>query len=109
MEWSESVDNTIEKIVKVLQEKAGATFEEFRGEVHVFVNADKIVDCLTFLRDGHAFSLLSVLTAVDYWSMRTSSRYRPRRVYSRLQIGASAKSMTCSASSSKVIPTRAAF
>jgi len=66
-ERSESVDNTIEKIVQVLQEKAGATFEEFRGEVHVFVNADKIVDSLTFLRDEHAFSLLSVLTAVDYW------------------------------------------
>ena len=61
------MDNTIEKIVQVLQEKAAATFEESRGEVHVFVNADQIIDSLTFLRDGHAFSLLSVLTAVDYW------------------------------------------
>jgi NADH-quinone oxidoreductase subunit C len=61
------VDNTLEKIVQVLQEKAAATFEESRGEVHVFVNADQIVDSLTFLRDEHAFSLLSVLTAVDYW------------------------------------------
>ena len=28
---------------------------------------DQIVDALTFLRDEHEFSLLSVLTAVDYW------------------------------------------
>ena len=61
------MDNTLEKIVQVLQEKAGATYEEFRGEVHVFVNAEQIVDSLTFLRDEHAFSLLSALTAVDYW------------------------------------------
>lgn len=61
------MDNTIEKIVQVLQEKAAATYEEFRGEVHIFVNANQIVDTLTFLRDEHAFSLLSVLTAVDYW------------------------------------------
>jgi NADH-quinone oxidoreductase subunit C len=61
------VDNTLEKIVQVLQDKAGATFEEFRGEVHVFVNAEQIVNSLTFLRDEHAFSLLSALTAVDYW------------------------------------------
>jgi NADH-quinone oxidoreductase subunit C len=51
----------------VLQEQAGATFEEFRGEVHIFLDGSKIVDALIFLRDGHEFSLLSVLTAVDYW------------------------------------------
>ncbi|HEX2697343.1 MAG TPA: NADH-quinone oxidoreductase subunit C [Anaerolineales bacterium] len=61
------MDNRLEKIVQVLQEKAGATFEEFRGEVHVFVNAEHIVDALTFLRDAHQFSLLSALTATDYW------------------------------------------
>jgi len=61
------MDHRIEKIVKVLQEKAGATCEEFRGEVHVFINAGQIVDALTFLRDEHQFSLLSAMTAVDYW------------------------------------------
>jgi NADH-quinone oxidoreductase subunit C len=61
------MDHRIEKIVKVLQEKAGATYEEFRGEVHVFINAGQIVDALTFLRDEHQFSLLSAMTAVDYW------------------------------------------
>ena len=61
------MDNRLEKIVKVLQEKAGATYEEFRGEVHIFINPGQIVDVLAFLRDEHQFSLLSALTAVDYW------------------------------------------
>ncbi|MGA7192984.1 MAG: NADH-quinone oxidoreductase subunit C [Anaerolineales bacterium] len=61
------MDTRLEKIVKVLQEKAGATYEEFRGEVHVFIDAKQIVDALTFLRDEHQFSLLSAMTAVDYW------------------------------------------
>ena len=61
------MDTKLEKIIKVLQEKASATYEEFRGEVHVFINAGQIVDALTFLRDEHQFSLLSAMTAVDYW------------------------------------------
>lgn len=61
------MDTRLEKIVKVLQEKAGATYEEFRGELHVFINSRQIVDALTFLRDEHQFSLLSAMTAVDYW------------------------------------------
>ncbi len=61
------MDNRLDPIVKVLQEQAQATFEETRGEVHVFVQAAKIIDTLTFLRDQHEFSLLSVLTASDYW------------------------------------------
>jgi NADH-quinone oxidoreductase subunit C len=61
------MDNRLEKIVKVLQEKASATYEEFRGELHIFINPGQIVDVLTFLRDEHQFSLLSALTAVDYW------------------------------------------
>ncbi len=61
------MDNRLEPIVKVLQEQAGATFEETRGEVHIFIQPAQIVDALTFLRDQHEFSLLSALTAVDYW------------------------------------------
>ena len=61
------MDNRLEKIVQVLQEKAGATYEEFRDELHIFINPEQIADVLTFLRDEHAFSLLSLLTAVDYW------------------------------------------
>jgi NADH-quinone oxidoreductase subunit C len=61
------MDSRLEKVVKVLQEQASATFEEFRGELHIFINPAQIVDVLTFLRDEHEFSLLSAITATDYW------------------------------------------
>jgi len=61
------MDNRLEKLVQVLQEQAGATCEEVLGEVHLFVDAKHIVDVLTYLRDQHEFSLLSAMTAVDYW------------------------------------------
>ena len=61
------MDSRLEEIVKVLQQPAEGSVAEFRGEVRVTVPADQIVDTLIFLRDAHEFSLLSVLTAVDYW------------------------------------------
>ena len=61
------MDKKVEPIVQELQEKFSATVEEFRGEAHVFVKPEQIVDTLTLLRDGHQFELLSALTAVDYW------------------------------------------
>ena len=61
------MDTRLEKFVRVLQGKAGAAFEEFREEVHVLIQAEHIVDALEFLRDEHQFSLLSAMTAVDYW------------------------------------------
>jgi NADH-quinone oxidoreductase subunit C len=61
------MDNKLEKIVQALQEKFGAAREEFRGEAHVFVKPDQIIEALTFLRDQHEFALLSAMTAVDYW------------------------------------------
>ena len=129
------METRLEKIVKVLQEKANATYEEFRDEVHVFINAGQIVDVLTFLRDEHQFSLLSAMTAVDYWpqeSPRFHIIYQLTSLTQNLSIqlrvpvngsqlkvptatqvfevptGTSAKLWTCSASSSKVIPICAA-
>ncbi len=61
------MDNKLEKIVQAIQEKFGATFEEFRSEAHVFVKPEQIVETLRLLRDGHEFALLSAMTAVDYW------------------------------------------
>lgn len=61
------MDNRLEKLVQVLQEQTGAAYREELGEVHLVVNAKHIVDVLTYLRDLHEFSLLSALTAVDYW------------------------------------------
>jgi NADH-quinone oxidoreductase subunit C len=61
------MDKKLEPIVKSLQEKFGSSIEEFRGEAHVFVRAEQIVEALTFLRDTHEFKLLSALTASDYY------------------------------------------
>ena len=61
------MDKKLETIVQALQENYGVTFEEFRGEVHVFMKAENIVQALTLLRDKYDFELLSAMTAVDYW------------------------------------------
>ncbi len=61
------MDSRLEKIVNVLQQQAGATFDEFRGDVRVYVPGDKLRDTLLFLRDEHEFQLLSVLSAIDHW------------------------------------------
>jgi NADH-quinone oxidoreductase subunit C len=61
------MDKTLETIVQDLQTKFDAPHEEFRGEAHVFVQPAQIVEVLTYLRDALQFSLLSAMTAVDYW------------------------------------------
>ncbi len=61
------MDKKLEPIVKTIQEKFGATFEEFRDEVHLFVKPEQIVEALTILRDEYNFELLSAMTATDYW------------------------------------------
>jgi NADH-quinone oxidoreductase subunit C len=66
------MDTRLEPIVKSIQEKFSATFEEFRDEVHLFLKPEQIVEALTLLRDEHHFELLSALTAVDYFPQTTS-------------------------------------
>ncbi len=61
------MDTKTEKIVQALQEQFSATFEEFRGEVQVHLQPDRIIPALTLLRDQYGFELLSAQTAVDYW------------------------------------------
>jgi NADH-quinone oxidoreductase subunit C len=61
------MDKKLEPVVNALHEKFGATFGEFRGEVHLLVKAEQILEALTLLRDRHEFELLSAMTAVDYW------------------------------------------
>ncbi|HKG55464.1 MAG TPA: NADH-quinone oxidoreductase subunit C [Anaerolineales bacterium] len=61
------MDKKLETIVQALQEKFNVTLEEFRGEAHVFLKAENIVEALTLLRDKYDFELLSAMTAIDYW------------------------------------------
>ncbi len=61
------MDERLARIVQVMRERFGASVEEFRGEVHLFLRPEQIVAALTQLRDQHEFALLSALNAVDYW------------------------------------------
>jgi NADH-quinone oxidoreductase subunit C len=65
------MEKKLETIVQALQENFGVTLEEFRGEVHVFVKVENIVDALTLLRDKYDFELLSAMTAIDFWPQRS--------------------------------------
>ncbi len=60
------MENKLENLVRALQEKYGAAVEEFRGEVHVILQAEQILEALAGLRDQNDFALLSAMTAVDY-------------------------------------------
>ena len=68
------MDTKLEPIVQALQEKFSTSFEEFRNEVHVFVNPVDIIEALTLLRDKYDFELLSAMTATDYFP-QPSPRY----------------------------------
>lgn len=49
-----------------LQERFGATLQEFRGEVTLLIAPEKIVQALQVLRDEFDFKMLIDATAVDY-------------------------------------------
>jgi NADH-quinone oxidoreductase subunit C len=68
------MDKKLEPIVKVLEKQFSPSIEEFRDEVHVFVQAEQIVEVFTLLRDKYEFELLSALTASDYFP-QTSPRF----------------------------------
>ena len=61
------MESKLEPILQALKANFGASVEEFRGEAHVFVAAERVVEALTSLRDQYHFELLSTMTAVDYW------------------------------------------
>jgi NADH-quinone oxidoreductase subunit C len=69
------MDKKLEPIVQAVQDMFGATLEEFREEVHLFVKPEQIVSVLTLLRDKYEFELLSALTATDYLNLQQSPRF----------------------------------
>ncbi len=74
MTESSVMEKSLEPIVKDLQEKFGATVEEFRGEAQCLIGAERVVEALAFLRDERHFELLSAQTAIDYHP-QTSPRF----------------------------------
>jgi NADH-quinone oxidoreductase subunit C len=79
------MDKKLKNIVQALQEKFSTSFEEFRGEAHVFVNPEHIIEALTLLRDKYDFELLSAMTATDYWPQQ-SPRFHVMSVQLRVPV-----------------------
>jgi len=98
------MDKTLETIVQDLQKKFEATFEEFRGEAHVFVQPAQIVEALTYLRDKHEFPLLSATTAVDYWPQQ-EPRFHVIYQLTSLEKNLSLQVRVPVAATSPVVPT----
>jgi len=60
------MDKRLQTIVQKLEKEFGAASSETRGEVSLFVAAEKIVAACQQVQ-GQGFELLSAMTAVDYW------------------------------------------
>ncbi|HCC78663.1 MAG: hypothetical protein A2X25_10115 [Chloroflexi bacterium GWB2_49_20] len=57
----------LESTILALKTAFGAQISEFRGDVSVNLPADSIVPASQMLRDELGFTLLSTMTAVDFW------------------------------------------
>lgn len=61
------MNEQMQTIVKVIEDRFGILNSEFRGQVKLMVPAEKIVEVCRLLRDELEFERLSGITAVDYW------------------------------------------
>ena len=57
----------LEPILQAMKDAFGTQVSEFRGDVRLNLAADKIVPACQMLRDKLGFTLLSTMTAVDFW------------------------------------------
>lgn len=99
------MDKKLEKIVQAVQSEFGVTFKEFRGEAHIFVQPEHIVDVLTWLRDSQKFELLSALTAVDYWPQGADPRFHVIYQMTSITKNLSIQVRVPVAATSPVVPT----
>lgn len=61
------MNTKLEQVIQAARNEYACAVEEFRGEAHLIVDAERIVAVITWLRDVQDFALLSAMTAVDYW------------------------------------------
>lgn len=61
------MNENIQKIVKVFEERFASKEFEFRGDVSPILAPEYIVEAARALRDEFDFELLTEETAVDYW------------------------------------------
>ncbi len=61
------MNEALQAIVKGISDKYEVEAQEFRGDVTLIVQPQKIIPVLQELRDTHGFDFLIDVTAVDYW------------------------------------------
>jgi NADH-quinone oxidoreductase subunit C len=66
-----AMNEQIQPIVEVIQNRFGAELYEFRGETSLSLAAEQIAAACQALRDEFGFDLLAEQTAVDYWPEQT--------------------------------------
>jgi NADH-quinone oxidoreductase subunit C len=65
------MDEKLQAAVDALQERFGASPQEFRGDMSLTLHHSHIQNACRALRDEFDFELLSEETAVDYWPQET--------------------------------------
>ena len=60
------MDKKLQPIVEKLEKEFGGAASEYRGDVSLFIPAEKVVAACQHVHDL-GFELLSAMTAVDYW------------------------------------------
>jgi NADH-quinone oxidoreductase subunit C len=76
------MDETLQAVVTNLETRFGVQSHEFRGEISLIVEAEKIVDVARALRDEFQFNMLIAETAVDYWPQETPRFHVIYQIYS---------------------------
>jgi NADH-quinone oxidoreductase subunit C len=61
------MQSELEPTIQALTAAFGGQVSEFRGDVQLTLPADKIVPACRMLNDELGFTLLSTMTAVDFW------------------------------------------
>jgi len=60
-------ESVLKKVTDLLAKEFDGQAEVFRGETHVFLSPDVIVDAFTEIRDQLGFEMLTGASAVDYY------------------------------------------
>ncbi len=61
------MDEKLQPVVDLLQERLGAQAGEFHGDVSLLIAPERLVEACRILHDELSFEMLVDVTAVDYW------------------------------------------
>lgn len=76
------MNETMQALVTALETRFGVQPREFRDQVSLMVEPEKILDITRALRDEFKFDMLIAETAVDYWPQETPRFHVIYQIYS---------------------------